>query len=239
MKYVNNAISFLCMAFILVACIGSYMGADTFTEISQKFVEALPFGNYIWHGYTLYNDSDYTQETVNLIKQSVLMNIRDLVGEMVKVVITWFVYRICIRNAVSILMMAYCDGSGKLSDIICSEVLYNIGFVIASLLSDYILKYIDGLFLKIGNSVTVILTQIAAYGIVAVGGALVIFFVLSNKIFGEILKALIDGIVRLGLAASFFLFINYLGVNQAVSYQLGIIVVLGIGLTLIIESIGL
>lgn len=110
-KYVNNAIMFLCTAVILVLCIGSYLGANTIEDISKAIVEALPFGAYLWEIYSLYFDSQYAENTVQTFTQSAIITIKDFIGELVKLVIAWFAYRLVIRNAVSVLMVAYCNGS--------------------------------------------------------------------------------------------------------------------------------
>ena len=152
---------------------------------------------------------------------------------LVKLVITWFVYRLVIRNAVSILMMAHCNGSDNFFDKLRSEFFYIIGFVISSLSANYLLIFLDGLFLKLGTSLAVILVQIAAYGIFTVGIVLIIAFILTKRFFQRtIIGAIIEGFVKLLFAASFFMFIHYFKTNQAVSYQLGVIIVIAIGITL-------
>ena len=237
-KYVNNAIFFLCTAAILVLCIGSYLGANTIGDISKAAVEALPFGGYLWDAYSVLFVPSSAQNATQVVTQPISLTVLGFVEELVKLMIAWLIYRWVMRNAVGILMMAYCDGSGSFWDKIQYEVFYSIGFVISSLLANYLLVFVGGLFKQLGSSLTVILVQIAAYGIFAVGCALIIGFVITQRFFQRtVFGAILEGIARLFLSATFFMFIHYLGENKAISYQLAVIIVMAIGVTLIVDSI--
>lgn len=235
-KYVNNAIVFLTNAVILVLCIGTYLGADTISDISKEIVEALPFGKYAWEMYSMFNNPSYAQSTTQIFNQSVLFTIRDFFQELAKLTASWFIYRLVMRNAVSILMVAYCDGSSNIWDRLKSEVFYNIGFVISSLLSNYLLVFTGNLFQSLGDSLLIIWLQIASYGIFTVGGALIICLLLYKLFFKQtLLVAVIEGFARLILCISFLFFIDYL--KYGFSYQIGVIIILAIGVTLITDSI--
>lgn len=83
-----------------------------------------------------------------------------------------------------------------------------------------------------------ILVQIAVYGIFAVGCALIIGFVITQRFFQRtVFGAILEGVARLFLSATFFMFIHYLGENKAISYQLAVIIVMAIGVTLIVDGI--
>jgi hypothetical protein len=91
-RFVNNAIVFLGTAVILILCIGSYLGADTFSDMSKAAVEALPFGAYLWEAYTVIFDPSYAQNATQTLAQSISLKILDYVGEFAKLMISWFKY---------------------------------------------------------------------------------------------------------------------------------------------------
>ncbi len=234
-KYVYNAVNFLGLAFLLVVILGSCLNFnEPLARLNQEVIEALPLGKYIQQiYYVLFENEKYVSDN-----SSVSIVILDVVKDLMKLVVAWFIYRLAIRNAISILMVSYCDGLGSFFDRLKSEILYNIGFILSSLLANYLLLApMDKLFDKLGTSIGAIWAQIITYGIFTTICVLLIVFVFSNKIFKKtIFPAIIDGLARVILCISYFNLLHYFAKYNTISIQIILIIIVATCVSVIVES---
>ena len=227
-KYVSNALFFLCTLAVLVLCFGEYIGANTISDITKEAICALPFGDYIWEAYlTLFESTEYTK--LQIISKLLPDTFHAFTNEITHLIITWLIYRFVVRNAVGILMGTYTSGTKTIFDRVQVFFFYSIGFVIASLGAEYLVRFVNQCFANLGSTVGIEILKSIVYWIFNLGAIVIIIFVIAQHIIiTEIIKTIIESLSKLLITAAFLMIIHFWGETKSMCVQLLPILIIGL-----------
>ena len=232
----NKAISFLFLIVLFFLCFGEYAGIETIDLLSQQAVKSLPFGDYLWEIY-LSIVSSPESTIIKTLSQSIPNTFLDFSRELTQLVVTWLIYSMLVKNIIDILIAANTAGTETIFDKINRVFFEYLGFVVSSLGSAIVIKFIDNLFLELGTSTGTVILQTVVYWILSLGiAAIIIFVLLGKQLIKEAIKTIINSITMLIVTAVFFMIAHYLGATHTISLKLILILIIGFIVTVITDK---
>ena len=235
MKYFLNVILFLFIAIILGVLIAGAAGINRVEGISEFIVTSLPFGTYLWKGYCAFLDTKNISEAGSAVL-SIGDHVMTVFKEFAKLTVTWLLYRLAMRNGVDLLMKASGHERKGFLNRLEFEFLYNMGFILAALISGTAVIYAVGMLSGVGGAVISAILQVLAYGLIT---AAVIFFTaikLSKAVIAKtIFHTALDGTTRLLVVSSFFMLIHYINTYRTISTGLLIFIAAALAVNIVIS----